>query len=309
MPSELDYFLDSLSESLDVADALDFPFHHFSLHFKHSSGRMLHQTCSVPSDIPARVAAMPGWDAYICPQPHKILGKPTLSDIKHVYWAVLDIDPLTDAHMNLDTCAALKTQLQIVLSKDIDPVVVLTGRGTQFWIPISPTSGRILRDLQYTLDQCGFFRTLNILGWAIDPTCFEASHIFRIPESLNTKTGTQAFIWQSPKSYIPLVLSDYLLTAPTPNPPAPRGQEPPHNLGSILTSVSPQARDFLAFGAKAPQSRHRQAFIACAQLKELGVPLDTARPLVQSAAAACTPPLTDWEDVLVRTYARNSEST
>lgn len=303
-------FLEHLSSTLSVADDLTDSFNHFSLHFKHSSGRMLHQVLRSPDDLPLRL--IPGWDSYICPQPHRAAGKPSLSDIPHVYWAVLDIDPLTNATDSIDSEILDGVHDQFYIKLGIPYrhcTTILTGRGAQIWIPISPARPSILRDLQHTLDIYGIFSYLNNCGWGIDPTCFEASHIFRLPGTINSKTGATALVWQTPRDYLPIVLSDYLEQAPPPPSLAPRAAGQPLGTGAILTACSPQARDFLAWGAAAPQSRHRQAFIACAQLQELGVPLDTARPLVASAAACCKPPLTDWEDILVRTYARkNAES-
>ena len=302
-------FLEHLSSTLSVADDLTDSFNHFSLHFKHSSGRMLHQVLRSPDDLPLRL--IPGWDSYICPQPHQATGKPSLSDIPHVYWAVLDIDPLPGGGQDypnvFDDVADFFYTLKGLPRKW--PTIVLTGRGAQIWLPISPSHPSILRDLQYTLNQLEIFEFLNTRGWAVDPTCFEASHIFRLPGTINSRTGTTAIVWQTPEDYCPVALSDYVEKAPPPPSLAPRAAGQPLGTGAILTACSPQARDFLAWGAAAPQSRHRQAFIACAQLQELGVPLDTARPLVASAAACCKPPLTDWEDILVRTYARkNAES-
>lgn len=244
-----------------------------------------------------------GWDFFICPNQHSAAGKPRIADMVRFHWMVVDIDPITaEANRSSDLLAIADL---VDRRFNHQSSVVSTGRGLHLWYRVTTLlPDDALRFLYSAKRHCeDLTEALARLGWAIDPTCFDLSHIFRLPGTINHKNG---LLCDTIRFSANIMLSTLL---PRYEPPVLAVPERSPLAGgadslAILCALSPQARNFIMHGAiPHVESRHRQAFITAVQLLELGVPLDTALALVGAGAARCNPPMTDHEALVRRTYA------
>lgn len=255
-------------------------------------------------------ASSPYWDFFVCPNQHSHYNKPNTAAMLSLEWLVLDLDPIV--------AAAASTVSQNALSSICDDfmgglsTVVYSGRGYHLWYrigmnrqdSIGPMGAiEFIRRAKYAAE-C-LTQPLANLGWALDPTSFDWSHIFRLPGTVNRKTGNMATVtrWAGIVP-IPRCLPEQWVAVP-----ASTAQDRTHlvnpDVASVLCAVSPQARNFIMHGAiPGIESRHRQAFITSVQLLELGVPLNTALLYVSQGASRCMPALTDHADIVRRVYAR-----
>lgn len=232
------------------------------------------------------------WNFYLCPNPTTARSKPTTSEILATRWLVLDFDFNCGSGELVEAWAGLCTSLNEVRRPTW---LVRTGRGLHAWYELDnwPTESRPARAAMRW-----FQAQLPSGSWHLDPTCADISHVFRMPGTKNTRSGSMAEIVQErADTKLESGFLEAALASMPEEPPPPKVVLPEsYEAFRLLSLLPPTARRFLQEGIKSSErSRHQAAFATGAALGELEVAPDAAAAMAEEGARLCVPRLKDWE--------------
>lgn len=235
-------------------------------------------------------AAREHWHLYVHLNPTKdgIGRKASRQHILSWKWILVDLDPVVQRTSN--RCVE---ELSLALQPAFN---VFSGRGYQFWLPISPVP--IIDMDQARFIERGTNRYLHQLKeefqlwkWQVDTTTSDLARIVRCPGSVNPRTGEKSTFLttvtgaHSPIPYLQLAAKEDLALAGETGAPL-----KDLNLKMALPHLTVTARKFLIRGCHAP-GRHTTAWHTTKLLHEMGVTQDVARDWLYNAAKSCTPAL------------------
>jgi hypothetical protein len=206
----------------------------------------------------------PDFNHYYTPNPIKpgVQGRPRATDVARAPWLLVDVDPTPDADAATQVAWAIYVWC---CEKDVEAVLVDSGRGRQILVRIDPAIDRAQAII--------FFRTkFERPGTKIDNTQ-DAARLCRLPGSTNLKTNRKAAILSKhdgrntlgPRTMPPVAVV------------ASGGGGAWQNEDFVLTGVAEGKRDDAVFR------------YAC-RLRTRNISKDEALVLVLNAARSCSPP-------------------
>lgn len=220
-----------------------------------------------------------GWDLYLQLNPTRACGiKAKREDVLFWRYAVLDFDP--DG-----------TSLAPPAAVAFDHHQIFSGRGYQFWLPISDT-GQNTEPVQAERLMNGWLHAYNKEygghGWKIDTACSDLARVVRCPGSVNQKTGKRAryLIGHSTADGFrigPRFMSTYLRPEP---PPVQKFEGGTASIVDLLPHLNGTATTFLLYGVESGR-RHNACYAACKNLHEIGVSSYHALGHLAGGAARC----------------------
>lgn len=244
-----------------------------------------------------------GWDIYVGANPSRGTRiKAATREVEVWRYVVIDLDPVDPE------CApelAIEQVLEAGQERVADLIgagnVCFTGRGAQAWIAICPTPLSDVRHRSEVERGMGAFlhwlqrRWGDGLGYRIDTSTSDLARIVRCPGTINTKTGRRAKVIRFDRNYeergrVQGLAAERILQLAGPAPPEPIEVVNCSNLNIVAPHLNDRARQFLRMGVHEGE-RHKSAYAAAANLRELGIPLDMAVHWVRRGGRKCYPKL------------------
>ena len=249
-----------------------------------------------------------GWDIYVGANPARGTGiKAATREVEVWRYLVIDLDPIApECAPELAIEQALIEGSGMVHGLAKAATVAFTGRGAQAWVGVSP---HYLRDSSSSRAEVergmgAFLHRLRLqwgdrLGYRIDTSTSDLARIVRCPGTINTKTGRRARVIRqhipiledgSPTCHQLDVQEIIRLAGPAPPEPVAVVDEKCSNLNIVAPHLNDRARKFLREGLEEGE-RHKSAYAAAANLRELGVHYSNAVAWVLRGGRKCRPKL------------------
>ncbi len=236
-----------------------------------------------------------GWDVYIGANPARGTRiKAATREVEVWRYVVLDLDPIDpECAPELALSEGIRSIPEMA---DINTacVIVFTGRGAQGWIALHPSHlhgaddralvergmGHLLHNLKRKWD--------GRYGYEIDTSTSDLARIVRCPGTINTKTGKRAKVIRLAAGQMdPQPILD---SAPPPPEPTKPLDVDCSNLNQVAPHLNDRARKFLRMGIERGE-RHKSAFAAAMNLRELGIERATIVAWVVRGGDKCRPRL------------------
>lgn len=244
-----------------------------------------------------------GWDIYVGANPARGTRiKAATREVEVWRYLIIDLDPVAPE------CApelAIEQVLAAAESSLLDgcvqsAAVAFTGRGAQAWVALTPRDLRTQDDRNEAERGMGaVLHRLKLLwgdklGYRIDTSTSDLARIVRCPGTINTKTGKRARLVRLQGDRAIEAERILSLAGPAPPEPEPIIGEKCSNLNHVAPHLNERARQFLRMGVTEGE-RHKSAYAAAANLRELGIPFDVAIHWIRRGGRKCYPKLYSME--------------
>jgi hypothetical protein len=242
---------------------------------------------------------------YVAMNPSKQLEGKRVSgrDITHWSTICIDIDPIEAASDPSLAAWSVTAHLREILGEAVAPTVIDSGRGMQLWLRLQPLE--LNPDLRWRVRSAVgsllwmLKEATPVHGCVVDTSTSDLARVARMPETVNSKTRRRSEILERGQLLGEAGVHSILaLAQPFGPPPAAfiSGSFEEGGWKRAAHHMSELSKDFLEFGVPEP-GRHKAAYAAAAALRDIGLSIDTAEPLVLAGARRCAPSLSDYDAV------------